>query len=253
MARRRRGRLREPPLRLPARAVAQIIRGWSGRRLDAEFSVMRLRWRPDGRVLELGAGSGELLERFRDLGWSVHGVDFDPAAVKAAASRGIDLVQADVQSLDYPGESFDAVVMEHVIEHVEDPAAVLGEAWRVLAPGGELVVVTPNADSMLHRRYGADWLALDAPRHFQVFTRKSLIRLAEEVGVEHVSIVTTARSANGVARAAWKFRRDGRWNPKSRPSLAGRVAMEVVQEWEAFVVRRRPDAGEELVLSAVKD
>jgi SAM-dependent methyltransferase len=236
-----------------ARAVAQLIRVWAGRRLDAESSVMRLQWRRDGRVLDVGAGNGELLARLRDFGWTVRGVDFDPDAARAAASRGIQVDLGDPRSLEHPTESFDAVVLSHVIEHVEEPGAVLAEGWRVLAPGGELVVVTPNADSVLHRRFGSDWQPLETPRHLQVFTPSSLSWLAEQAGLTSLRTMTTAHSANGIARAAWKFRREGRWDMRSRPSLLERVLMEAVQQCEAVAIRRRPDAGEELVLTAVKD
>jgi SAM-dependent methyltransferase len=234
------------------RAVAVLLQGWTGRRLDAEFSVMRLRRRERGRVLDVGAGDGTLLATLRDLGWTVHGLDFDERAVEAAASRGVEVQLGDPRKLPYADTSFDAVVMSHVIEHVEDPGVVLAEAWRVLAPGGELVVGTPNAESLLHRRYGADWQPLETPRHLQVFTRPALTALAEQAGLENVWGYTTARSANGVARAAWKFRREGRWDMRSRPSLKERFVMEAVQQWEALRLRRDPDAGEELVLTARK-
>jgi methionine biosynthesis protein MetW len=229
-----------------------LIRVWPGRRLDAEFKVMRLPFRSPATMLDVGCGDGELLESLRERGWAVRGVDFDPDAVAAARSQGLDVDLGDLRAQCYPDAAFDAVTMSHSLEHVPEPRAILEEVRRILKPGGRIVIVTPNARSWLHRRYGSDWKPLEPPRHLQIFAMTPLTSLVREVGFVDVESTTTARSANGMARAAWKLRRDGRWDPASRPSLPERILMEAMQQMEALKLRTDPEAGEELVIAGMR-
>jgi 2-polyprenyl-3-methyl-5-hydroxy-6-metoxy-1,4-benzoquinol methylase len=235
------------------RLLALVVGMWPGRRLDAEFKVMRLSGADIGRLLDVGCGDGAVLAALDARGWEVQGLDFDPEAVAVARARGLKVDVGELSAQCYPADTFAAVTMSHSLEHLPDPAATLHEVWRILAPGGRVVIVTPNAASWLHRRYGSDWQPLEPPRHLQIFTRGALQDLARAASFVQIDTVTTARSANGVARAAWKFRRHGFWDMSSRPSLAERVIMEMIQQFEARKVRSDPDAGEELVLTAVKD
>jgi len=171
--------------------------------------------------------------------------------VAVARERGLTVDLGGLAAQRYPAASFEVVTMSHSLEHVPEPQSVLEEVRRVLTPGGKAVILTPNASSWLHQRVGRDWQPLEPPRHLQVFTRSSLSDVMERAGFTRVRAETTARGANGVARAAWKFRRTGRWDMDSRPSLVERVLMEAIQQWEAGKVRNDPDAGEELVATAI--
>ena len=103
---------------------------------------------PPGRVLEVGCGAGERLSRFRALGWDVMGQEVDTTAASGAEKRtGAHVHVGPVEDLVAQGQSFDAVVMNHVIEHVLDPVSLLASCRRLLKPGGQLVCVTPNTDS----------------------------------------------------------------------------------------------------------
>ena len=126
-----------------------------------------------GRVLDIGAGSGEWLERVRGCGWKVAAVETDPIARERIASRGI-AVRQSAQDWLRSADSFDVVTLNHSIEHVHDPNELLGAAFRLLNPGGQLFLETPNVDALAHMRFGADWIALDPPRHLVLFNRKSL-------------------------------------------------------------------------------
>jgi len=241
----------DPPPSPWGPAASLLVRPWAGRRLDAEFRVLRLAGAERGRLLDVGCGDGSLGVELARRGWEVRGLDFDADAVAVARGRGLTVDHGGLRAQRYPAASFEVVTMSHSLEHVPEPQAVLEEVRRILTPGGKAVILTPNASSWLHRRVGRDWQPLEPPRHLQVFTRRALCDLMERAGFSHVQAETTARGANGVARAAWKFRRTGRWDMDSRPSLGERVVMEVIQQWEAARVRTDPDAGEELVATGI--
>ena len=100
----------------------------------------------DGRFLDVGAASGEIMEAFRDLGWAVDGVELSGAFVDfARRERGLEtLQQAAIGEVDYPDGSFDYVRFWHVIEHLREPVKALENIYRWLKPGGVLHMGMPN-------------------------------------------------------------------------------------------------------------
>ena len=100
---------------------------------------------PAGRLLEVGCGSGWRLAEFRRLGWDVVGQEVDEkAATHARESHGLTVLAGPLEELGLRPSSFDAVVLNHVIEHVPEPVRLLDECWRLVRQGGRLVCVTPN-------------------------------------------------------------------------------------------------------------
>ncbi len=98
------------------------------------------------RILDLGCGTGWLGSMLSAIGPTT-GVDLSPLAIGRASEfcPTATFVAADILNWDHPAESFDLVVSHEVIEHFEDHGAYLDAAFRLLAPGGFLVLTTPNA------------------------------------------------------------------------------------------------------------
>jgi len=95
-------------------------------------------------VLDAGCGVGLYMQRFRDLGAHVVGVDIDAARVAEAKARDLAVAVASAEALPFGGDAFDVVFSHEVLEHVGDDAAAIREGCRVLGPGGQLVVYCPN-------------------------------------------------------------------------------------------------------------
>lgn len=94
-------------------------------------------------VLEVGCGPGEMAARIQGhLGRPVQAVDISPRMVALARGRGVGASLGDVQALPFADESFDAVLATWMLYHVHDPSRALHEIWRVLRPGGRMVVTT---------------------------------------------------------------------------------------------------------------
>lgn len=160
--------------------------------LDA--SVFHLRAMPGGRLLEIGCGSGAAMQFMQKRGWTVTGLDFDEGAVDNARSKALDVRYGPLSAQEFADESFDAVVMSHVVEHVQSPVELLAECHRILRKGGRLVVLTPNAASGAHKHYGPNWRGLEPPRHLQIFTPRSLAAIANN---RRYAVVDTFTSMNG--------------------------------------------------------
>jgi SAM-dependent methyltransferase len=153
--------------------------------------------RPGLPILDVGSGDGRLLDMFAAEGVArekLYGMELDPRAVERARARGFDVALGRFEDIKYEPGSFGLVVMQQVIEHVIDPRDVLARVRDVLAPGGAVVLETPNAASWDHwlfsRRY---WGGYHIPRHLHLFNPKSLSRLLEAVGfrVEGVRLLAS--------------------------------------------------------------
>lgn len=187
-------------------AAVRRVRGLPGLRDVLEADALWLSSAAPGRLLDVGCGGGELLERMARAGWTVSGVEPDPQAAERARQRSGGRVVAALE--DLAGESpFDAVTLSHLIEHVPAPTDTLRRCWALVAPGGRLVVVTPNVESLGRRVFGRWWRGLEPPRHLQLFSRRSLDVVAREAGVEVRVIRTTSRLAAAIWAASVLLRR----------------------------------------------
>ncbi len=141
------------------------------------------RLRPErGRLFDVGAATGILLDLARRRGWAVDGVDASDWAARFAAERyGIPLRQGFFEQLDLPAGSFAAVSMVDFIEHTPRPRAALAQAGRILRPGGVLALVTPDIHSLAGRLAGRRWWHL-RPGHLAYFSLASLTALLASAG-----------------------------------------------------------------------
>src|SRR5438105_10734404 len=108
-----------------------------------------------GTLLDVGCGRGDLGAAFSRRGWQASGVEPSPEACAVARSQGVDAREGTLESVEFPDGSFDAVVMRHSLEHVPDPMADLARVFRLLHPGGLLVISVPKFDSWERRRFGS--------------------------------------------------------------------------------------------------
>lgn len=120
-----------------------VVRWLERLRLDA---IVRLAApRPGDRVLEVGCGAGHVLERFTGLART--GIDLSVGMlrrIRRRLGRDVELTRGTADRLPFASGAFDIVVCTEVLEHVPDPAAVVGELCRVAGPDGRVVVSIPN-------------------------------------------------------------------------------------------------------------
>ena len=141
-----------------------------------------------GRIVDLGSGRGEWLRLLRDKGLTAIGVDDDAVSVQILRDSGLDVVHAD--ALTYLHGAADASIAVisalHVLEHMPFPAmvALLREALRVLVPGGQILIETPNITNV---HMGAANFHLD-PGHVQPLHPLLLEFVLQEVGFTQVEV-----------------------------------------------------------------
>jgi SAM-dependent methyltransferase len=118
---------------------------WFASRTRALNAVMAriLPQKPDFRLLDIGCGAGNMIHHLSRYG-QVKGLDIDERPVKVARQRGYDVDQFDVtQPMPFEADSFDAITALDVIEHNEDDLAILADSFRILKPGGHIIITVP--------------------------------------------------------------------------------------------------------------
>ena len=198
------------------RGVATALFRWRYWRGLRRAPLAALTRRAPGRLLDAGGGRGDLGVVLGPRGWAVTVLDPSPAACAEARERGLEGMAGTLTSPPAElGAQYDAVVFQHSLEHVVEPAADLAAARKRLAGGGLLVVTLPNFGSWQCRRFGADWFHLDLPRHRSHFTADGLERLLRRSGFDAVEI-STSTSADGLPMSL-QYRALGR---RIRPGAA---------------------------------
>jgi SAM-dependent methyltransferase len=155
---------------------------------------------PVGRALDCGCGAGDNARLLSARGWRVTGVTHDRAERDAAQAVCAAVALADLRDgLAFADDAtYDLVVLSHILEHLAEPAALLAEARRVLAPGGRIAVALPN---VLHYRQRATFLlgrfeytptGVMDETHLRFFTVTSARRLLLDAGY-----LPTAERADG--------------------------------------------------------
>ncbi len=174
---------------------------------DYEPIGLELRKRlPRGKtLLEVGCHAGVLLDRFRGQGWTVSGVEPDAKAANFARSHyGLDVKASTLEDAGYDPAMFDAVVMLHVIEHLDDPAGTVAAIARVLRPHGFLVVETPVYDTLMYRLLGRRERSLSCDGHIVFYTGGTLAALLERCGFEIVEQRRVGRTVS-FGRLLWNI------------------------------------------------
>ena len=111
------------------------------RRLALVRSYVALEGR---RILDIGCGVGTYVRKFREFSQHVWGIDVELDRVQAGSRDVPNLAAARGEDIPYGDATFDVVFLHEVLEHVEDDARVVREAYRVLKPGGHMVIFVPN-------------------------------------------------------------------------------------------------------------
>ena len=126
------------------------------------------------RMLDIGCGVGGYLVAGQNLGLEVEGVEPSGSHSTIARSLGFNVNQGYFVADEYPAETYDLVVLSHVIEHRYEPFEFLRGIMKVLKPDGLLVVSTPNAGSTIARLRSTYWVMLKPLDHVNMFSQKSL-------------------------------------------------------------------------------
>lgn len=173
-----------------------------------------------GPVLDVGSNTGEALVTLRARGLEVVGLEPNPEAAVVARGYGLELIEAPIEDAELPPGRFASILLSQVLEHVEDPHAVLRKVRSSLRPRGVVYIVVPNASSLWRRAFGPDWVHWHVPFHLYHYTEASLAKLCEQSGLQ-------LRKTRNVTSGEWLLmslaaRRNARHGRFELESFSGR-------------------------------
>ena len=124
-------------------AYAEFLAGWD-EGFYAKYADTLKPDRPGARALDVGCGVGQVVRRLKEAGFAAQGVEVSEPNVAKAKQFGLDCELYNGRQLPFPDRHFASVGALNVLEHVEEPEAFIVELVRVTAPGGRLVISSPN-------------------------------------------------------------------------------------------------------------
>lgn len=178
--------------------IFRVLLGGDVIRMLAQLEVAH-----DARILDVGCGTGGLLDRLTRIGFN-NLVGADPfIEADGESAEGVPLMKADLHDVD---GKYDLIMFNHSLEHVPDPVSTLKVASGKLAVGGMCLARVPTTSSEAWTTYQADWVQADAPRHMVIPSRQGMAMAAESAGMR---VVRTFDDSNlGQFLGSEAYRRD---------------------------------------------
>lgn len=159
-------------------------------------------------LLDVGCGSGDFLIRASCCGYHSTGIDFDPETIDIARARGLNAIVCEIDKMPN-NDLYDAVVLSHVLEHVEDPVYLLKSIFKKIKPGGYFYIATPNYESAGRKTFKQSWRGVDAPRHMHYFNIENLRNILEITGFKKCYQVYDLPQSIGVIKSSFKIKYKG--------------------------------------------
>ena len=153
---------------------------WSNR----FYAILARRFgKPNGVMLEIGCGLGHLVGQLEDT-FITFGLDVNEWALQKAKEEvgRTPLSLASAENLPFVDNSFDVIVIKHVVEHLPQPDQAIRELGRILVPGGLLILSAPNLESLLKPLKGQDWIGYQDPTHISLKTPGEWLDLLHKEG-----------------------------------------------------------------------
>ena len=156
-----------------------------------------------GKILDIGAGTGDFLAFVKQNGWQTIGVEPSQKAKEIATKKGVVFVN-EISELE--NQSFDVITMWHVLEHVPDLEKQIQELKRLLKSDGTLIVAVPNFKSFDANHYKEFWAAYDVPIHFWHFSKTAIKLLFEKQNMKLEKVLPMKFDAFYVSLLSEKYK-----------------------------------------------
>lgn len=137
-----------------------------------------------GNFLDVGCGIGNFVFIMKYLGMNAYGIEPGNFDKKFSEDYNLNIFQGELFEAKFDDNFFDVITLNHVLEHVSNPAETMQELYRILNKGGHLIIAVPITDSFAFKLFGKYWAQLDTPRHLFLFSIDNLKDYAEHAGFE---------------------------------------------------------------------
>lgn len=187
----------------------------------------------ESQLLDVGCGSGKFLNEIRiATGCQVYGVDTSKVAARTAKENySLEIFTGMLTEVPFPDNHFDVITARSYLEHVNNPSEVMLKLFRLLKQGGDLVIITPNFDSLNSKMFKDKWYALDCPRHLYIYSAKTITKLLEKSGLS-VQKIKYDKSSKGFLGSLQYYFHGDNYNPEHRNRIRrSPLLKKVVSPW----------------------
>ncbi|MBP9854565.1 MAG: class I SAM-dependent methyltransferase [Candidatus Omnitrophica bacterium] len=180
-----------------ARRFKSFFNNISGRNKNGIFLKKLQHYLPQGGViLDGGCGAGGVLLHARDH-YECHGIEISSYLVNLAnQNKGLNVRLGDLQSCDFGAQKFDAITLVSIIEHLDNPLAVVQRCHELLKPNGIFLLKTPNYQCWNRFIKQDQWVGLRPPDHIVYFSPSNLKQILKKAGFRKIKITAYPLSDN---------------------------------------------------------
>lgn len=197
-----------------------------------------VRERVDGSSwLDIGSGTGDYMSYCFHNGLNIKGIEpSDKARTYGVEEFGLEIYPENKLN-EFRDESFDAITMWHVLEHVYHLQNRVKKIVSLLRPNGAAFIAVPNCNSLDAEKYKEYWAAYDVPRHLYHFRQEQMKRLWESNGGEVIEVLPMKLDAYYVSLLSEKYKGSGALAyPKALISgLKSNLAAKKSGEWSSLI------------------
>ena len=156
--------------------------------LDSIKQLLRTKKTGKPRLLEIGCGTGVFLDKARQHGFEVEGLELSSYAANYVRNMGIPVRTESIESANDAPNTWDVIVMREVIEHLPHPMESLKTVFSWLKPGGVLFMATGNYDCPERKLKGSDWFYFMPEGHLYYFSNRTMTNYLKKVGFGTVKV-----------------------------------------------------------------
>ncbi len=174
---------------------------------------------PQGNMLDVGCANGAFLLSMKQFGnYSLHGLDIKNTGIDFK-KHAIHFKEGPLEEIDYPGDFFDAVILDNLLEHVPDPVAFMNKARSILKPNGYIFGTTPNFNSIDRWIFGKYWGGFHMPRHIFLFNATNIRMFLENMGFVDIKLPPVSNAGDWAVSFQNYFRRKRKSHGKYKRGL----------------------------------
>lgn len=156
----------------PIKLVFKYIYGLLAKKVNSLF-----KFKKGKKILEIGCGSGILLEAFKNLGWKVTGLE-RKEFVDNLKTNNLSITSKNIS--EFSDNYFDLIYLNNSLEHLKDLSFYISMIKKKLKSRGFIIINIPSSNSIQYKFGKGYWFHLDVPRHLQIFNDKFFYRVADE-------------------------------------------------------------------------
>jgi SAM-dependent methyltransferase len=165
---------------------------------------------PVGRLLDIGCSNGSFISTAKYHGWQEYGLELEDSSYQVAKKHEVNVSNQELGKQHFPDNHFSAVTMWQLIEHLANPKEMIREIYRIIKPGGILVVSTPNIKSIAWYLLKEEWGAVEPMVHLNLFNLAGMRRIMQDCGFKTQLIFTTDLKPSTVKQVVRKIKREQR-------------------------------------------